>query len=74
MNVITQAVTVSRSGILDDNATVIEIYDLGGGEFIKLSQPFSGETDWIGIDVEDWPIIRAQINKMIADIKRRDSV
>ena len=73
MNVINQTVTVSRGGIIDDTATVIEVHDLGRGEFVKISQPFSCETDWIGIDVEDWPIIRAQINKMFTDIKRRNS-
>lgn len=72
MNVITQAVTVSRGGILDDSAIVIEVHDLGGGEFVKISQPFSEETNWVGIDADEWPIIRSQINKMFADIKRRD--
>lgn len=71
MNVITQAVTVSRGGIFEDGATVIEIDDLGGGEFVKISQPLSDEK-WIGIDAKEWPVIRAQINKMFADIKRRD--
>ena len=41
MNVITQAVTVSRGGILEDSAIVIEVKDLGGEEFVKISQPFS---------------------------------
>ncbi len=72
MNVITQAVTVSRGGILDDSAIVIEVHDLGGGEFVKISQPSAEETNWVGIDADEWPTIRAQINKMFADIKRRD--
>ena len=57
--------TVAPAGadLYDDRSTHIEIDDEGGGEFIKVVQP-CGSAD-IRIDPEEWPVIRAAIDKMI---------
>jgi hypothetical protein len=71
MNIITKSVMISKSGLLDEYATQLEIDDLGGGEFIIATQPRGGEG--ISIEADEWPYIRDQIDKMFADIKQRDS-
>jgi hypothetical protein len=71
MNIITKSLIISKTGLLDEYATQIEIDDLGGGEFVKITQPCAAGNEEISIDIEEWPAIRAQINKMVADIKQR---
>lgn len=73
MNIITKSVIISETGLLDDHATQIEIDDLGGGEFVMITQPCVAGSEGISIDPSEWPVIRAQIDKMIEDIKQRDS-
>lgn len=72
MNIITKSVIISKTGLLDEYATQIEVDDLGGGEFVKITQPCVTGSDGVSIEAGEWPIIRAQINKMFADIKKRD--
>jgi hypothetical protein len=71
MNIITKSVIISKTGLFDEYATLIEIDDLGGGEFIVVTQPRRDEG--IGIEADEWPYIRAQIDKMFADIEGRKS-
>lgn len=61
--------TVAPEGadLCDDRSTHIEIDDEGGGEFIKVVQPH-GSAD-IRIDANEWPVIRAAIDKMIKECK-----
>ena len=54
--------------LYDDRSTNIEIDDEGGGEFVKIIQP-SGSAE-IRIDVDEWPAIRAAVNKLIKECKR----
>jgi hypothetical protein len=73
MNIITNSVIISKTGLLDEYATQIEIDDLGGGEFVKITQPCVGGSDGISIEAGEWPHIRDQIDKMFADIEKRKS-
>jgi hypothetical protein len=73
MNIITTSVIISKTDILDEYATQIEIGNLGGGEFVKISQPCVAGSEGIGIEAGEWPYIRDQIDKMFADIKQRES-
>lgn len=61
----TTQLTVAPDGadLYDDRSTHIEIDDEGGGEFVKVVQP-CGNAD-IRIDPNEWPAIRAAIDKMI---------
>lgn len=66
---ITQLTVVPEGADLyDDRSTHIEIDDEGGGEFVKIVQP-SGSAE-IRIDVDEWPAIRAAVNKLIKECKR----
>lgn len=64
--------TVAPEGadLYDDRSTHVSIDDEGGGEFVKIVQPAGGPD--IRIDVDEWPVIRAAIDKMV-DAVRRDA-
>lgn len=53
--------------LYDDLSTHIEIDDEGGGEFVKIVQP-SGSAE-IRIDVDEWPAIRAAVNKLVKECR-----
>lgn len=53
--------------LYDDRSTHIEIYDEGGGEFVKIAQPSHGAE--IRIDPSEWSVIRAAVNKLIKECK-----
>ena len=62
--------TVAPDGadLNDDRSTHIEIDDEGGGEFIKVTQ-YSCATG-IKIDVNEWPVIRAAIDRLFEECNR----
>lgn len=68
---ITQLVIVpDGTPIFDEQATTISIIDEAGGEFVTITQSReSGETR---IDADEWPVIRAGINRMFAEIKKHE--
>ena len=53
-------VGVKNQQIFDDSVTEIEIVDEAAGEFLEVSQ----EGGMLRFDAEDWPHVRAAINKM----------
>jgi hypothetical protein len=59
----TTQTTIAPEGqpIFSEQATKIEIDDEAGGEFVTVSQ----DDVKISISPEEWPVIRAAINKMI---------
>ena len=59
------SVMLDNRDIYDDGATHIEIMDEGGGEFITISQPDNAAN--IRIDLDEWPAIRAAVNKLIKE-------
>ena len=62
--------TVAPEGadLHDDRSTHIEIYDEGGGEFIKVVQPHG--SDDIRIEPDEWSVIRAAIDKLIKECNK----
>ena len=56
--------------IFSEMATQIEFDDEGGGEFLKISQ---GDLGYIQITPEEWPFVRDQIGKMIAECREERS-
>lgn len=62
--------TVAPEGasLFDDRSTNIEIFDEGGGEFIRVVQPH-GAPD-IRIDQDEWPIIRAAIDRLFEECNK----
>lgn len=63
--------TVAPEGVdlYDDRSTHIEIDDEGGGEFITISRPDSADAN-IRIDLEEWPSIRAAVNKLVKECRK----
>lgn len=53
--------------LYDDRSTHVSIDDEGGGEFITISQPET--TADIRIDLDEWPAIRAAVNKLTKECK-----
>ena len=52
------------AAIFEDGATVVEIDDEAGGEFIVLRQPHEDERGEIRITAEEWPTIREAIDRI----------
>lgn len=66
---ITQLTVAPESAELyDDRSTIIEITDEGGGEFITVTQP-DGAAE-IRIDADEWPAVRAAINKLVKECNK----
>ena len=61
------SVAPEGADLYDDRSTHIEIDDEGGGEFVTISQPDNGVT--IRIDPNEWPAIRAAVNKLIKECR-----
>jgi hypothetical protein len=54
-------VGVKGEPIFDDSVTEIEIVEEGDGEFVEISQ----EDKKLRFDADEWPHVRAAINKMV---------
>jgi len=46
-------------------ATTVEIEDEAGGEFVEVSQHGAPELGKIQISPEEWPALRAAINRLV---------
>lgn len=64
------AVMPKDAAIFDELATIIEIQDDGGGEFLSITQSDSSlAAGEIKIDSNDWPHVRDAIEKMLKECK-----
>ena len=63
------SITPNDCELFDDNATHISIEDEGGGEFIAILQPHMPSGCETRIDTNEWPAIRAAVNKLIKECK-----
>ena len=59
------AVSVAGEAIFHEGTTKIEIADEAAGEFLEISQ----EVGVIKISPEEWPTLRAAIDKMIGECR-----
>lgn len=50
--------------IFSEAATTVQIQDLAAGEFVEVSQT-CGDLGKIWINPEEWPALRAAINRLI---------
>ena len=56
--------------VFNDTATHIEIDDEAAGEFVSIRQNFDqAERGQIFIDVQNWEVIRAAVDYLIADCR-----
>lgn len=54
--------------IFSERATRISIVDEAAGEFVEVSQESRAGLGKIAIDREEWPTLRAAIDKMIESL------
>jgi len=64
------SITVVNEGmpIFAEEATVVSIDDEGGGEFVSVKQ-FMGSNPEIRINPEEWPDIKAAIDRMVGECR-----
>ena len=69
----TVAIAVAREGatVMDDSVTKVEIVDENGGEYVTVSQCIR-EEQTISITAEEWPAIKAAVDKMIGECRDGD--
>ena len=67
----TTRIVVLRKGaeIFDESATTIEIVDESGGEFLTISQSHTDAHSSLKIDPQEWPHIRAAIDRLAAECR-----
>jgi hypothetical protein len=51
--------------VYSEMATTVEIDDESGGEFVIVSQDARSDLGKIAINPEEWPALRAAINRMV---------
>lgn len=51
--------------LFSEMVTTVEIVDESGGEFVEVSQHGAPEIGKIQISPEEWPALRAAINRMM---------
>ena len=69
---ITTKLCVVPSGkpIYDEAATTIGLDDEGGGAFVTIRQESAMDSDIIRIDPDEWPAVRAAVNRMVRECGR----
>ena len=65
--IITVMVKPIDAPIFDERGTIITIVDEAAGEFLEITQNTDEKT--VRIDREEWPMIRAAIDKMVNSLK-----
>ena len=60
-------VVPSRKPIYDEAATTVGLDDEGGGLFVTIRQEDNLDTNEVKIDPEEWPAIRAAVNRMVRE-------
>lgn len=56
----------------DEGVTIIGIDDEGGGAFVTVRQEEQLNANEIRIDPDEWPTVRAAINRMVRECGRVD--
>ena len=52
-----------------ERATIVEIEDDAGGEFVIVDQSSGGDYGKVAIDPDEWPTLRAAIDRMVAECR-----
>lgn len=55
--------------LFSETATTVEIEDEAGGEFVEVSQHGFTDAGKIQINPEEWPALRAAINRMVRECR-----
>ena len=60
-------VVPSGKPIYDEAATTVGLDDEGGGLFVTIRQEENLSTNEVKINPEEWPAIRAAVNRMVRE-------
>lgn len=67
---VTRIVVVpANEPLYSERATTVDITDESGGEFVEVSQHGDVSLGKIQINPEDWPKLRAAINRLVRDCR-----
>ena len=64
--------TVTTGGIYDDGATILEVDDHGGGEFVTVRQP-DAVSNHLTFDDKNWPPVREAMDQLFKYIKGHEN-
>ena len=56
----------------DEGVTIIGMADEGGGAFVTIRQEEDLNTNEIRIDPDEWPAVRAAVNRMVRECGRAE--
>ena len=56
----------------DEGVTIIGMADEGGGAFVTIRQESAMDSDIIRIDPDEWPAVRAAVNRMVRECGRAE--
>ena len=69
--IITQRRVIPSGKTMDDEGvTIIGMADEGGGAFVTIRQESAMDSDIIRIDPDEWPAVRAAVNRMVRECGR----
>ena len=64
--------TVTTGDICDDGATILEVDDHGGGEFVTVRQP-DAVSNHLNFDDKNWPAVRDAMDQLFKYIKENEN-
>lgn len=67
------AVVPKDQPLFSIGTTLIEIVDEAAGEFVTVTQVLDGGQGQISIEPEEWPVIRAAIDRMVGECREDNS-
>lgn len=67
--VVKLAVVQKDQPLFSIGTTLIEIIDEAAGEFVTVTQVLDGGQGQISIEPEEWPVIRAVIDRMVSECR-----
>lgn len=68
--IITQRRVIPSGKTMDDEGvTIIGMDTEGGGAFVTIRQESAMDSDIIRIDPDEWPAVRAAVNRMVRECR-----
>ena len=64
--------TVTSGEIIAEGATILEIDDHGGGEYVTIRQP-DAVSNHLTFDDKNWPAVRDAMDQLLRQIKEHEN-
>ena len=65
-------ITVTKSDIFAEDATILEINDEGGGEYVTMRQPDAASNP-LAFDHKNWPAVREAMDQLFKCIEEHEN-